>query len=706
MAVHKENDMQEQQGPIKEQLAFAGEERSNVRHFGNYDLVRRIDVGGMGEVYLARQRTAFGREVAVKIIRSDLVHDITARKRFLREAEVSAHLKHEHILPLVEFGEEQGRLFLVTPYIQGGTLARRLQSGPLTLSETRKLFSALVQAVAYIHKRGVIHRDLKPNNILLDRADDSDQVYVRLIDFGIASIQGMAAGAALTTAENEMGTLAYMAPERLNGIAAPSNDIYSLGVMLYQMLTGQLPATGTITLPPLLEQVVQRCIAPNPANRFASADALFRTFEQACQSLSAEEQERTLVGQKVAPEELSPAAPGRSGLPPLSIEQINETTTDELVLQASPPRPPQSTPRYTFTQEDYSAPTSFIGSQRSQDQPRQLADVAVMPHVPTRRGRGRKITPFAIIPLSITVILLLLIGLLLFGFQFALAADISISPQVHAFSKTFTMTARPGLQAIDAATNSLPANVLTSSKTGSQQGPATGVAQCILGIFNCKQAVSFLDVIAISSQLKPTVKLQVDQDLQRQERAIGAIPVGNTFYNDVNVNSDPAVGSVSKTVTVTLTEQGSVEYLKTKDLHDLAVLLLQQQMLQQFGQNYALIDQLTQIGQPTVQSVGPDGSVKIGVSAGGVAKYQISAADIKNIQNAVKGQNQKDARTLIAKRPGLDTNAITIHVSYGETLPNNIEQIKIIVVNPANLPPVQLPQTRPGVGATPTASNR
>src|SRR6266536_1117120 len=143
--------MREQHGPIQEQHGPIGGGQ-NKSSFGNYDLVRRIDIGGMGEVYLARQRTAFGREVALKIIRSDLVHDVTARQRFLREAEVSAHLKHEHILPLFEFGEEQGRLFLVTPYIQGGTLALRLQSGPLPLAQVRLLFSALVQAVAYIHK--------------------------------------------------------------------------------------------------------------------------------------------------------------------------------------------------------------------------------------------------------------------------------------------------------------------------------------------------------------------------------------------------------------------------------------------------------------------------------------------------------------------------------------------------------------------------
>src|SRR5579884_2740046 len=169
--------MREQNSPMKEQHSPISESQ-NHRSFGNYDLVQRIDVGGMGEVYLAHQRSAFGREVAVKIIRSDLMHDMTARKRFLREAEVSAHLKHEHILPLFEFGEEQGRLFLVTPYIKGGTLGHRLQRGALALDEVHLLFRALVQAVSYIHKRGVIHRDLKPSNILLDQEEGSDQIYV------------------------------------------------------------------------------------------------------------------------------------------------------------------------------------------------------------------------------------------------------------------------------------------------------------------------------------------------------------------------------------------------------------------------------------------------------------------------------------------------------------------------------------------------
>src|SRR5213596_851826 len=137
---------------MREQPGQTMQEESLPR-FGNYDLVHRIDVGGMGEVYLAHQRTAFDREVAIKIIRSDLVHDTAARKRFLREAEVNAHLKHEHILPLFEFGEEQGWLFLVTPYIVGGTLSRCLEAGFLVLVEVYQLFTVLVKAVAYIHQQ-------------------------------------------------------------------------------------------------------------------------------------------------------------------------------------------------------------------------------------------------------------------------------------------------------------------------------------------------------------------------------------------------------------------------------------------------------------------------------------------------------------------------------------------------------------------------
>ncbi|TMD44033.1 MAG: serine/threonine protein kinase [Chloroflexi bacterium] len=251
---------------MEEQNDLTSEGRDQGKwSFGNYDLIRRIDMGGMGEVYLAHQRTAFQREVAVKIIRDDLSRDPLARARFFREAEVSSHLKHDHILPL-----------------------QRLHAGALSLGETRQLFSALVQAVAYIHRRGIVHRDLKPSNILLDDEEASGQVYVRLIDFGIAAKQGEMASPPLTPPGQEIGTLAYMAPERLDGIAAPSNDIYSLGVILYQMLTRCLPVEGIIvsgSLPASLEAVVRRCMAAKPEDRYGSAIDILPAFEQSCQAL-------------------------------------------------------------------------------------------------------------------------------------------------------------------------------------------------------------------------------------------------------------------------------------------------------------------------------------------------------------------------------------------------------------------------------------
>jgi len=349
--------MSEQHGPTIEE--------QSLPRFGNYDLVRRIDVGGMGEVYLAHQRSAFGRVVAIKIIRSDLVHDIAARARFLREAEVSAHLKHEHILPLFEFGEDQGRLFLVTPYIEGGTLAYRLQSGPLSLAEVHQLFVPLVQAIAYIHRRGVIHRDLKPTNILLD--EDDGQIYVRLIDFGIASIQGSMASPPLTTAGTEVGTIAYMAPERLSGMVAPSNDIFSLGVILYQMLTGYLPmAQQPLNLPEPLEYVVQRCIAIRPEDRFASADEVLRNFERAYQYIVTSAQAWAPVSS------MSPAASSPSGAlnRPSNAPLADDVAGRELVvLQNSgvipviAPAEPQSS---TFGREDYNAPTTWFDPLKQQ----------------------------------------------------------------------------------------------------------------------------------------------------------------------------------------------------------------------------------------------------------------------------------------------------------------------------------------------------
>src|SRR5713226_3955014 len=668
--------------------------------FGNYDLVSRIDVGGMGEVYLARQRTAFDREVAIKIIREDLVHDITARERFLREAEVSAHLKHEHILPLFEFGEVQGRLFFVTPYIEGGNLAHRLQNGPLPLPEVRQLFSALVDAVAYIHRRGVVHRDLKPSNILLDQGSEG-QVYVRLIDFGIARSQGTAASPPLTVAGHEMGTVAYMAPERLSGIAAPSNDIYSLGVILYQMLTGYLPTSDQrISLPPPLDYVVRRCMASRIDQRFASAEEVRDAFEQAYQQMSA-----------------TRALPPTSGLDALSIATQTERGDvpygrEKHTVGADPKQEvatlqrtgDMSSSSNAFSPEDYDAPTTAVGAS-------QIAGRGHTEQVstgrPPRHSRGRqRRSPWVAIFGGLTVaVLMTMTGIIIFGLQLFSTASIHFSPQTQLVSQIFQVKAEPFQKHVDPGTQSIPARALSSTKTGSQTGQTTGEA-CIL--FTCHQIVSSSDVDILAAQAKQILIAQITQDLQRQAQAAGATAVGSVQFADLAETADPPVGSTSKTVTVTLTEQGSLEYFVDNDVKTVARQLLLEQM-QTFGAHYHLVDHpALQIGQPVVAGVSATGVVKINIAAGGYIEYQFPGSQLRYMHNCVKGMTVKDARIFITSQVGVDPKTVSIGLtSLGknttpkdtDTLPANPQQIKIITADPAavsaTLPPVQLPRVTP-----------
>ena len=685
-----------------------------IQRFGNYDLVHRIAIGGMGEVYLARQRTAFGREVAVKIIRSDLVHDMTARQRFLREAEVNAYLKHDHILSLVEFGEQQGRLFLVTPYIKGGTLLKRLQIGSLSLAEVYQLFTALVEAVAYLHKRGVIHRDLKPSNILLDCAEDSNRIYVRLIDFGIATLQGLSASAPLTMAGHEMGTVAYMAPERLDGVAAPSNDIYSLGIILYQMITGQLPNAGEMaSLPRPLSYVIGHCIITNPQQRFASADDLLTSFEQAYQVVknsydvngpyvAPKRSTVPLTANLSNPQSLSGDFAASSSFESVTIVQPNRRAIrEEPEPSSSPPfqtatpdnlaaiprpeiiLPPLPGSEKAFTGEDYSAPTSSLD-------PVSLGKAtSVNVQNPVLASNKRSRNNRLLIAPIIALILVMLISMGTLGyqaFQASVLANITVSPRVQTISTVFRLTARLGLKSVSVASSSIPARVFTSTQESSQQGETTGITHCIFDIINCQQAVSLSDIEMLSSQIRPTLHSKIDQDLQKQAHDANATIIGNTMYSNEIVTPNPSAGTASKSVTVTMTEQGSIEYIKAKDVNDLAILLLKQK----FNQHYQLIDSLVQIGQPVTQPVNTDGTAQIVVAAGGVARYQMPASELADIRNHIKGLPENNAHAQIAKDANIDPNGIGIHLSYGNNIPNNVQQIKIQTINPSNLPTVEL----------------
>lgn len=685
---------------MDEQQGQSGSEQI-IGRFGNYDLIQRIDIGGMGEVYLAHQRTAFGREVAVKIIRPDLAYDTTARKRFLREAEVSAHLKHEHILQLIEFSEYEGRLFLVTPYIKGGTLARRLREGALSLAEVRRLFSALVKAIAYIHKRGVVHRDLKPSNILLDKEDDSGEIYVRLIDFGIASIPGTGASAPLTTNGHELGTAAYMAPERLDGIAAPSNDIYSLGIILYQMLTGAVPhATRKIgSIPPALEAIVDRCTLYEPANRFADADELLKAFERACRQIAPYDRLEDAVAPTHPLEGEKASQPGPAEVMPMytTSGRIAVVRPDGQPIQkgvfihraefaSSAAQSRLGSHTSPFKRDDYNAPTSYM-NQNSLPAVRQKGQ-PVPPGGPARKRPGSpRRSLVTIVSLAIVVLILTISGCGYLLYTTSLTATVALTPRVQPISREFTITARAGQQSVDARTSLIPAFALTSKKTSSQEGETSNPLVCIPLL--CKRTVTLGDLSRMADQMRPGLISQLKSDLSSQEQSNGYMPLGGPVFEDVDgtPSSSPDVGQESKTLTVTLTEQGSIAAIKSKDAHDLALILLRQAL----PENFALDDQSTQVSQPVLLSVSQTGDMKLAIAAGGVAHYQIPQTQLNDIQGHIRGMKIKDARAYLATQPGLDGNNTTVHLSYGDTLPNNPDQIKLVTVNPTNMPPVRLP---------------
>jgi serine/threonine protein kinase len=681
---------------MKEQHGFSYEGQKKL-FFGNYDLVRRIDVGGMGEVYMARQRTAFGREVALKIIRSDLVHDKVARQRFLREAEVNAKLLHEHIPSLIEFGEAQEQLFFVTPYIAGGTLAQHLQAGPMALSEIYQFFTALLKAVAYIHRHGVVHRDLKPSNILLDTEMEPGQIYVRLIDFGIASDVGTTnADPHLTQAGTEMGTIEYMAPERLSGISAPSNDIYSLGIILYQMLTGQLPSNQHIALPAPLEYVVARGVAHNPKDRFASADDMLTAFENAYKYLNAPQMQYGSLPLQSAAAASVPTPVRASTTPPDGkIKQEVKTlyhTDDIPVAQA------QSHSAASFGLDDYASPTINIGNMvhlpvsANADNDATVSIAKRSPRPPKRRN-----PLLAVVSIFIICVLLAMASIFYFEFQAGalVSATVNFGPRVQVINQVYHIKASLSQATTDKKTQTIPLRTLNDSQNGSLTGQTTGQQCPIFPFFGCQQAVSSSDVDTLSTQVQQNLNKSIAQNLQQQLAAKQGTLVGTVQYIDATPVANPAVGTVSKTVTVTISgQQGKETYFLNSDAQSLAQQLVEQQV-QHLGANYHLLAGTMQVGTPAIQGIDSNGQVLIAVAAGAAAQYHFPTTQLQHIASAMQNMKKANAFAYIKQQPGIDPNTVSLSISVGTTMPANSQSIKIVLVNSASIPPVSLPQVTP-----------
>jgi serine/threonine protein kinase len=688
---------------MKEQHGFSNKGQKKL-FFGNYDLVRRIDVGGMGEVYMARQRTAFGREVAIKIIRSDLMHDKVARQRFLREAEVNAKLLHEHIPSLIEFGEEEGQLFFVTPYIAGGTLALHLQSGPLALSEIYQLFTALLKAVAYIHRHGVVHRDLKPSNILLDTEMEPGQVYVRLIDFGISSDVGVTgADPRLTQAGHEMGTVEYMAPERLSGISAPSNDIYSLGIILYQMFTGQFPSTWHVALPAPLEYVINRSIALNPKDRFASAEDMLVAFENTYKYLHTSSGQQAPSPEQFSsmwvPDNASVPTPVRlSTTPPVGkLRQEVKTmhSSDDVPLMQPRPRSASG-----FGDDEYASPTINIGNMVHLPVQATASDdvtVSIAKPMPPRSHKRRRNPLLTIVTVFIVCVLLAMAGIFYFEFQTValVSATVNFGPRVQVITQVYHLKATLSSATINETTQTIPLRTLSDSQNGSLTGQTKGQQCPIFPFFGCQQSVSASDVTDLSTKVQQNLDKSIAQNLQQQLTARQGTLVGTIQYIDATPIANPAIGTVSKTVTVSISgQQGKETYFLNSDAQTLAQQLVEQQV-QHLGANYQLLAGTMQVGTPAIQGVDGSGQVLIAVAAGVATQYHFPNAQIQHITSAIQNMRKADALAYIKQQPGIDPSTVSISLSMGSTMPGNSQSIKMIPVNPASIPPVSLPQVTP-----------
>jgi serine/threonine protein kinase len=252
------------------------------KSLGQFDIQDEIGRGGMATVYRARQKT-INRTVAVKVLPRALLHDPSFYERFTREVDVIAHLEHPHILPIYDFGEADGVPYIAMRYLGGGSMAQWIRRGLPTPEALVKPMGQVAQALDYAHQQGIVHRDLKPGNIMLDERGNA-----YLTDFGIAKVlNSNLTGSAI------IGTPAYMSPEQAHGLPLDArSDLYSLGVVLFEMLTGHEPfeAETPVALllkhinepmpsvrqirpdvPPSVEAVVYKATAKNPNDRYSSA---------------------------------------------------------------------------------------------------------------------------------------------------------------------------------------------------------------------------------------------------------------------------------------------------------------------------------------------------------------------------------------------------------------------------------------------------
>ncbi len=315
-----------------------------------YTIEGEIGRGGMGVVYRARDER-LQRRVAIKVLPPELAFSSEIRARFTREAQTAARLSHPHIVPIHDVGEGQGIVYFVMGLIEGESLAARIRRrGRVPAEETRRIIRETADALSAAHAVSVIHRDIKPDNILLE----GTRGRVVVTDFGIAKALSATSGATLTSAGMAIGTPSYMSPEQAAGERDIDgrSDLYSLGIVAYQMLSGELPFNAPTVAGILMKQItetapllhekypdipedlslaVARCLEKDPENRWPSADALRRSLES-----------RSVAGYR--PTGLGWKAQTREGTSPMRPSPTRPSPTRGLRAPADRPAPVRPVP--------------------------------------------------------------------------------------------------------------------------------------------------------------------------------------------------------------------------------------------------------------------------------------------------------------------------------------------------------------------------
>ena len=467
---------------------------------GNYDVIRRLRVGGMGAVYEGRQRTAFGRRVAIKVILGSYATDREMRRRFAREARTIAQLHHPHILPLIEFGDERGLLYLVMPFIEGGTLTSYLRHALPDLQDISTIFLQLLDAVEYAHDEGLIHRDIKSSNVLLDTRRGGTP-YAYLADFGLVrtsqNLELEETGKPIPL-DQVPGTPHYMAPEQTRGIVSTATDIYALGVLLYQMLIGELPyddpddikvakmhlyspvpspCERDASIPFELGEVVRKAMAKRPDQRFSNIAQMRAAFLAAIEGPVAHvtEDDPEIDFEASPPLPPPPQIPRRASMPLSSAEAPQVPLRRASMPLSSAEAPQTSLPR--------PAPVKQV-KRRSRIAPPVLPPARPRAAKKARVKRRRLALAVVVATLVPVILLLLLIvprvlGVYLFPAGFPVIgapaiATVSVTVKSQTIQDSYLLMASPEVTRPDLTTRAIPDRQVSVTVSSSRQTATSG----------------------------------------------------------------------------------------------------------------------------------------------------------------------------------------------------------------------------------------